>query len=277
MKKSIIWLASYPKSGNTWVRIFLANYLFNTKTPVSINQVHRLGLGDAIARLYEKVAPGPFDRHNPAEVLPLRDAVLRGIVGNDADVNFVKTHCIRRIIEGYDMFPEKFTRASIYIVRNPLDMVLSYARHHGQTVEDAVISIGHPDNATIGHGDAVVTPMSSWSEHVNAWVGWAPWPQVVIRYEDMLTHPEREFTKILEIVGVPVEQERLQRAIRNSSFKEVKAQEEAHGFVERPGESDSFFASGTSGIWKEALPEALAEQVLRDHRPTMKRFGYLKS
>lgn len=275
MKKSIIWLASYPKSGNTWVRIFLANYLMNSATPVPINQVHRFGLGDAVAKLYRKVAGRDFDLNDPGQVLSLRDAVLRGIVANDADVNFVKTHAIRRIVPGCDLIPAKYTRSSIYILRNPLDMVLSYARHHGQTPEQAVHSIGHPDNATISHGEAVVTPMGSWSEHVNAWTARAPWPQVVIRYEDMLADPTREFTRILTLIGIPIEADRLQRAIDHASFKEVKKQEEEHGFVEKSVSAESFFTAGKSGAWKADLSADLAAQIIKDHGPTMKRFGYL--
>lgn len=275
MKKSIIWLASYPKSGNTWVRIFLANYLMNSANPVPINQVHRFGLGDAVAKLYHRVAGRPVNVTDPAQVLPLRDAVLRGIVANNADVNFVKTHCVRRSLPGIELIPAKYTRSSVYILRNPLDMVLSYARHHGQTLEQAVHAIGHPDNATIGHGEAVLTPMGTWSEHVNTWTARAPWPQLVIRYEDLLANPAAEFSKILKLIGIPVEQERLDRAIRHASFKELKKQEDEFGFVEKSASSDSFFTTGSSGNWRKDLPEELAQQIIADHGAVMKRFGYL--
>ena len=277
MKKSIIWLASYPKSGNTWMRIFLANYLMNTQQPMPINQVHRFGMGDTIARTYQMVAGRPIDINDPMQILPLRDKVLRGIVGNNADVNFVKTHNIRREAFGVNLIPDLYTRSSVYIIRNPLDMVLSYARHHGQTLEEAVHAIGHSDNATIGTGESVATFMGSWSEHVNSWTMRAPWPQLTIRYEDLLDDPETHFAKALEHIGVPVEPERLKRAIKHASFKEVKRQEKKHGFVEKSASADSFFTSGKAGGWKTDLPSDLAERVVNDHRTTMKRYGYLPS
>ena len=58
-RKTIVWIASYPKSGNTWTRIFLANYLFDRKTPMPINQVHRLGMGDSIEKMYRMAADSP--------------------------------------------------------------------------------------------------------------------------------------------------------------------------------------------------------------------------
>ncbi|MFK7938101.1 MAG: sulfotransferase domain-containing protein [Roseovarius sp.] len=277
MKKSIIWLASYPKSGNTWMRIFLANYLMNTPEPMPINQVHRFGMGDTIAKTYQMVAGRPIDVNDPAQILSLRDKVLRGIVGNNADVNFVKTHNIRRDAFGVSMIPEQYTRSSIYILRNPLDMVLSYARHHGLSVADAVHAIGHSDNATSGDAMAVATFLGSWSEHVNSWTARAAYPQIVIRYEDLLDDPETHFTAVLEHIGVPVEAERLKRAIKHASFKEVKRQEKKHGFVEKSAEAASFFTSGKAGSWKSDLPEELADQIKKDHRATMKRYGYLSS
>ena len=277
MKKSIIWLASYPKSGNTWVRIFLANYLMNSKEPMPINQVHRFGMGDTIARTYHMVAGRQIDVNDPTQILPLRDKVLRGIVGNNADVNFVKTHNIRREAFGINLIPDQFTRSSIYILRNPLDMVLSYARHHDLSIKDAVHAIGHSDNATVGHGESVATFLGSWSEHVNSWTARAPYPQLAIRYEDLLADPETHFASILKQIGVPIEEERLKRAIKHASFKEVKRQEKKHGFVEKSATADSFFTSGKAGSWKSDLSAELAEQVTKDHRATMKRYGYLES
>lgn len=275
MKKSIIWLASYPKSGNTWMRIFLANYLMNTKTPMPINQVHRFGMGDTIAKTYHMVAGRPIDINDPQQILPLRDKVLRGIVGNNADINFVKTHNIRRDAYGVSLIPEKYTRSSIYILRNPLDMVLSYARHHGMTIDQTVRAIGHSDNATMGSGEAVATFLGSWSEHVTSWTARASWPQLVIRYEDLLDDPETHFASALAHIGVPLDEDRLKRAIEHASFKEVKKQETTHGFIEKSATAESFFTSGKAGSWKTDLAPELAEQVIKDHRATMKRYGYL--
>jgi len=275
MKKSIVWLASYPKSGNTWMRIFLANYLMNGKDPVPINQVHRFGMGDAIARMYHMVAGRQIDVNDPAMILPLRDKVLRGIIANNADVNFVKTHYIRRVAYGVNLIPDAYTRSSIYILRNPLDMVLSYARHHMLSAEEAVYAIGHTDNATVGMGESVATFLGSWSEHVASWTARAPFPQITIRYEDLLDDPETYFGRVLDHIGMPIDEERLKRSIRHASFKELKKQEKKHGFVEKTPTADSFFTSGKSGAWKTDLAPELAERIVKDHRATMKRYGYL--
>ncbi|MEL7174764.1 MAG: hypothetical protein AAFN05_17580, partial [Pseudomonadota bacterium] len=91
-KKALYWLASYPKSGNTWTRIFLANYLFDRKTPMPINQVHRIGMGDAIPKAYAPFAVRPFNPADQLQALEIRPRFLNSLASGDADLMFVKTH-----------------------------------------------------------------------------------------------------------------------------------------------------------------------------------------
>ena len=275
-KASIVWLASYPKSGNTWARIFLANYLMNRDEPISINEVHRFGIGDSIAKTYHMVAsPEVPDLDDYLTTLRLRDKVLRGIINNGADVNLVKTHNIRGQAYQTELIPPRYTRSAVYVMRNPLDMVLSYARHYGITPEEAVTAIGRSDTANASDTATVWQFLGSWSEHVNSWTSKAPYPSLVLRYEDMLAKPEASFGALVQHIGMPFDPARLKKAIRFSSFKEVSKQESEGGFKENPGKNKTFFTSGRAGAWKEALSAELIEQVQSDHRATMKRFGYL--
>ena len=276
MKKSIVWLASYPKSGNTWARIFLTNYMTNAQEPVPINQVHRFGIGDTIEKTYRMVG-GPNADLNSIEVtLGLRPKVLRGIVNNNADVNLVKTHNIRSAAFGQELIPAGLTRSAVYIMRNPLDVVLSYARHFGQTPEETVEAISRSDNASPGGRNVVHQFLGSWSEHVQSWTINAGYPQLILRYEDMLDKPEEAFGKLVQHFGVPLVEERLERAIRFSSFDEVSKQEEKDGFVEASDRSDRFFVKGQSGQWQTDLAPDLIKRVKKDHRKVMKKWGYLE-
>jgi hypothetical protein len=276
MKRSIIWLASYPKSGNTWTRLFLANYLMNAQEPVPINQAHRFAMGDAVVKMYNRVAGREIDPQNLSLSLRLRDGVLRGIVANNADVNFVKTHNARVAPEKIELIPDRYTRSAIYIIRNPLDMVLSYARHYGITQEDAANKICHPDNGNLPTETSVAQYLSSWDMHVKSWMAYAPWKRLILRYEDLLDDPETHFAKVLDLVGVPVDKERLQRAIRFCSFDELSRQEEEQGFIERPEQSEKFFGKGQKDQWKTDLDPALAEMIRSKMGETMKRYGYLE-
>jgi hypothetical protein len=207
--------------------------------------------------------------------LGLRDKVLRGIIANGADVNLVKTHNIRRDAFGRELIPPKYTRSSVYIMRNPLDMVLSYARHYGIDAAEAIEAIGRSDNANASDASTVWQFLGSWSEHVNSWTRDAPYPGLVLRYEDMLANPAQAFGALVQHVGFSPDPERLDRAIRFASFDEVSGQEAKTPFAENPGKSRTFFTSGKAGAWKEALSEELVSKIKTDHNDIMKRFGYL--
>lgn len=275
--KSIVWLASYPKSGNTWLRIFLANYLLDRKEPMPINQVHRIGIGDALESAYRTVAGGAFDVTNIRQSLALRPKVLKRIVANGAEINFLKTHNCRGKAFGVELIPAHLTRSAIYIIRNPLDMVVSYARHYGLTPELAAAAIGRDDNTVAGGAGAVAQFLGNWSEHVRGWARCREFPVLALRYEDMQTHPEDTFRKALQHIGVPVDDERLARAIRFSSFEELRRQEETGGFIERSAHSERFFDSGRSGRWREELPPEAADRIRREHGKIMREFGYLEN
>ncbi|WP_297774600.1 sulfotransferase domain-containing protein [uncultured Roseovarius sp.] len=276
MKKSIVWMASYPKSGNTWTRIFLANYIANGKDPVPINNAHRIAMGDSIAKTYQMVAGHPIDTADIDLTLKLRPSVLRGIVANKADINLVKTHNARVVARGVPLIPDEVTRSAIYLLRNPLDMVLSYARHYGMTPAEAVYTVSHVDNANPADHETVTQFMGSWSDHVRSWTAPSSYPVLVLRYEDLLADPHENFAKVIEHLGMPVEPERLNRAIMFSSFKELSEQEKKQGFVEKSQQSERFFSKGTSDQWKTDLEPQLVKKMKHAHRKVMKKYGYLE-
>ena len=274
MKKSIVWLASYPKSGNTWLRVFIANYLADSAEPVSINQVHELGTGDALLEHYRAVVGMGLDVTDVASTMRLRPKVLQGIVSNGADVNLVKTHNIRNTAWGVELIPPQYTRSAIYVMRNPLDMVLSYARHYGLSHEKATEAICHPGNGLAADKRAVGQLLCSWGEHVACWTHSAPYPLLVLRYEDLLLKPEPEFARVIEHFGMKVDKERLKRSIQHSSFDQLQQQEKQQGFIKRRDGDYTFFGRGQSGVWRDELAPELVKYIRQRNKRMMKKYGY---
>lgn len=274
-RKSIVWLASYPKSGNTWLRAFLANYLLNPSEPVSINEMHRIMLGDSLLGAYRAVAGGPVNPSDERRVLSLRPKVLAAMASNGADVCLVKTHNANVTIGGVRMIPPELTRLALYVVRNPLDLVLSYADHYGLPLPTAVTAIGAPANQIVPDPNNVTQYLGPWSDHVRSWSRARNFPLLVLRYEDMLSEPEKVFGKVLRRLGVPREAERLDRAIRFSSFDELRDQEQKSGFRETSRHAERFFRAGRAGQWESELSPELVERIRARHGQMMKRFGYL--
>ena len=273
-KKSIVWLASYPKSGNTWLRIFLANYLTNPDEPLPINKAQLYALSDADAEYYKTVSGGMIDVYDNPQALKYRERVLQLFMSSGADVNLVKTHNRRAVGLGVPLIPPKYTRSAIYVMRNPLDVVLSYGRHFGQTQDEATESLCRSDNGVNPDEAHVAQFLGSWQDHVESWTSFAPYPTLVLKYEDMLSDPEEAFGKVIRHFGMDPEPERLRKAIRHASFKELKKQETETGFAERSPRSTAFFAKGESGQWHNDLAPELVQKIRQTNKRAMKRFGY---
>ncbi len=275
MAKNIVWLASYPKSGNTWTRLFLYNYLFNPNEPSPINEAHRIGPSDATAALYRKLSKRTLDPTNTTEILALRPEVISAHSSNGADVNFMKTHNANTLAFGRPLIPAEFTRSAIYILRNPLDMAVSFAHHYGLSMDKTAEAIGNSGHAIYGDETLVHQFIGNWSKHVKSWTKAKKFKVCTLRYEDMLADPEASFGKALKSIGAPSDPARLRRAIEFSSFAESKKQEQEHGFVEQSQHSKTFFRSGKAGEGRKSLPQSAIDKITADHGDTMRKFGYL--
>jgi hypothetical protein len=276
MKKSIVWLASYPKSGNTWTRIFLANYFANEINPLPINDADRFGTTDAQMQLYRRAAGGPFDANDKRLLPVLRGRFLSGIASNGADFNFIKTHNVNGAAYGAELIPPQVTRAAVYLVRNPLDVALSFARHFGCTADDAVGRMARGDYVIKRTEQLMTQYLGSWSDHVASWTKPAPFPVIAMRYEDMLHKPKETFSTMLAALGLPLDEGRLDKAVRFSSFDELSRQERETGFKETSPHSESFFTKGQSGQWENDLAPELADRIRKDHKKMMKKFNYFR-
>lgn len=273
--KCIAWLASYPKSGNTWFRLVLANYRANADAPVPLNDISRFALGDSLATLYQRAA-GPGARLNDERsVLQTREPMLRGLIGTGQKLHFLKTHNQNTTVGGVELIPPRYTRAAIYIVRNPLDLVISYGAHYNLDTPTAAQAISSKVNQILEDRGNVRQYLGTWSQHVRSWATERRFPVHVIRYEDMLADPQATFQTAMTKLGFDVDADRLARAIEFSSFKSVRKQEETDGFIEKSPTAEFFFRKGQSGQWQDTLDQATVDMIRSEHRKTMQKFGYL--
>lgn len=272
---NILWLASYPKSGNTWIRAFLVNLLTDFDEPVDINRMAALTAGDSQAHWYARLDPRPPTALTKADLARLRPRVHRLIAESKNETVMVKTHNALVAVGGVSMITLEVTAGAIYIVRNPLDVALSYAHHLGATLDDIIELMGRTGFETAPSATHVPEHQSDWSSHVKSWTQVANPALHVVRYEDLKAEPERRFGRVAAFLGMAVAPARLERAIRFSSFETLRKLEDETGFVERTPVQDRFFRKGVVGEWRRKLSRAQVRRVVERHREQMLRFGYV--
>lgn len=266
----IIWIASFPKSGNTWTRSFLANYFMPKHEAPGINELRRFTTADIRQDFFDRAAGRPFVAKDFDEWLLLRPKALRLIAGSKPGTHFVKTHSQIQRIGPIDLIPAEVTAAAVYVMRNPFDVAPSYARHLGVSLDEAIGMMQNP-KALNASESRIFEVIGRWDAHAASWLNAPGLPRHVMRYEDMSADPEKAFRALLGFLKAPVNDGRLRRAIRASSFSAMKSQEEAKGFVERPGHMASFFTKGKSGAWREDLTPAQVGRLREAFLPALER------
>lgn len=275
----ICWLSSYPKSGNTWMRALLTNYLSGAEQPMSINDLSVAPWG-VRRELFESLIGLETSDMLEKELTAVRPAVYRHVSRQADDMLLCKIHdAYCKTHNGELLFPPDATLASIYLVRNPLDVAVSFAHHQGWSLRDTVRVMENENFALSLSRESlehqIPQRLGSWSSHVVSWVDQVDSPVLVLRYEDILEDAHACLARVLEWIGLPVCPQKLAAAVDFSAFDELQKQELKSGFFEKNPAAPNFFRKGGSGHWHEELPEELVDRLCRRHGAVMQRFGYL--
>jgi hypothetical protein len=280
----IMWLASYPKSGNTWMRVFLTNYWRDAAEPADINALEETPIASARSIFDDALGVDSSDL-TPGEIDRLRPAVYRVCAWDSSGENrFSKIHdAWLRLPDGTPMLPVDVTVGAIYILRNVFDVAPSYANHSARSVEWAVRALCDPAHALAisRHGAAsqLHQPLLTWSGHVQSWMNAEGFPIHLVRYEDMLADPMTTFSGVVRFIGGDADSDagraRIDKAIRFSAFDELKRQEQEKGFREKMHRAASFFNQGKSGAWRDKLTPEQVALLAHTHAPVLKQYGYM--
>jgi len=275
---NILWIASYPKSGNTWFRMFLSHILRDEISSIDINQYESDGIASARNAFdyYSGLDSTDLTRE---EIERLRPDVYEKMSATAEGLLIIKAHdAYKTLPDGRHLFPSPATKAAVYLLRNPLDVLVSYAHHNGQSIEKTIKAMNNADHTLSYKKNNALSQLphflGTWSHHVQSWTE-IPSFTYVIRYEDLHQKPLDTFKKAAEAIGLNKSTERIKKAIEATSFDNLQKQEQEKGFHERPHSSSSFFRSGKLGSWRESLTEKQAGAIIEKHSVMMKRYGYL--
>ena len=279
MGGSIVWLASYPRSGNTWIRICLVNLLRGATTPADINTLVEVGHAASRSSIDACLGVASSDLRTD-EVADCRPLVYQAIAAEQAAPYFVKIHDTFALTpSGLPLIPATATLGVVYVIRNPLDVAVSFANHRATSV-DAIIDAMADDDYTLepdGRGIFSMLPqrLGSWTTHVRSWVDESGLPLHVVRYEDMKRNPVDTFDAIARFAGLSPSRDAVDRAVAFSEFTELRRQEDNGGFGQGSLRAERFFRRGESGSWRAELSPEQVRRITETHGETMRRFDYL--
>ncbi|MEJ0026246.1 MAG: sulfotransferase domain-containing protein [Rhizomicrobium sp.] len=286
----IVWLASYPKSGSTWLRLLIENLVSKSEKPADINRLSALVSHASSARdAFDSITGVDTDLLQPGEVEFLRGGVYRLVaqgrfddifrpapIGSGRPLVFMKVHdAYARSADGTPLFGAG--GAAIVIVRDPRAIVPSFAGHFGYS-KDAAVQHLASDDFVMGAertGPQLRQQVLSWSRHVQSWLDQADVPVFLLRYEDMRADAARALRDAMSFLGIAVDEDAARRAAGFADFNLLQAQERAAGFRERLRRATApFFRRGDAAGWRDELSAEQIAKIERAHGPTMQRLGY---
>lgn len=275
-KKNIVWLASYPKSGNTWFRSFLS--VVTDQKELDINNLDTSYLFSNKEQT-ETVLDVNCDYLSHEECINFRKIALSHLSNTSMGNIYVKTHDCFSFLGTTPHHPEESTFCAIYFVRNPLDVTLSYANHTGLPVEEVIERFIVQDGAGLYAQKSrgfkrYPSIIGSWNENVEGWLKYPKFPVHFIRYEDLRASPFETFKTASEKLRLNLSDEEIRRGVSETAFDKMQAQEKASGFKEKPNPSSMFFFKGEVGRWKKELSQNQVETIRNHSERMMRHFGY---
>jgi aryl sulfotransferase len=271
----ITWIASYPKSGNTWVRAIVDRIVHPGRT----FDINALGeTAPSFGRLTQEYVSAhklELSASSPGEVRRYWTPVQRQICESAEHEIFLKTHNVAARFDSGPFPDPSSTASAIYIVRDPRDVALSYAYHYNYSLGLAVIALCTSTTFNVKQQDLGKTELlMSWGEHVYGWTSLKSCPLLVLRYEDLLADPAAGVLAIGEFLSKPLSRPQIEAIVATTSFEQLKGQEKARGFNESV-RSGGFFRAGKSEQWRQVKDKAVFEPIIDKSRRMMRRFGYL--
>jgi len=292
----IIWLASYPKSGNTWVRTIINQIIFNdvkSKTEVFDNlyRIRRYPSKTDMVGLPQLPNHNVFTKEQKKKVIDFTIknwSVSQEKINKNNKTNILKTHNIlcKLNLDGknYSFADLNNTIGVIHIVRDPRNIVTSIKNHFSiSTEEDSVEMLCNKYNWTGFTNNEVPQLLSSWGNHYNSWKKF-PKNYLLIRYEDLVSDIKKEILKLINYLSVYFEYKITDKLIeeieRNTSFENFKKLESDGKFSENSvneitGEKRTFFNLGPNNNWEKMLKKENSDKIEDQFNNEMKELGYL--
>ena len=284
----IVWLASYPKSGNTWVKSFIASLLYTNDGKASLNNLHKKIDQYPMRRQFSNF----LSEFNDLSLVKKNWIFSQDLINLDSKIKFLKTHNINCKI-GDDHFTNKEnTLGVIYIARDPRNVLTSLKYHFSKKNYDETLKMlfdknhgtGTMDNPSkTGLDNDICTFISSWGIHYNSWKNTKD-NFLLVRYEDLIKEDGKEFFRISnyleKVLNITIDNKKIENAIKTNSFENLKKLEQKYGFAEQitnksDGKKKKFFNLGKDNRWETLLDTKYAKAIEKEFDNEMKELKYI--
>ena len=276
----IIWIASYPKSGNTWVRSLLSAYLYSNDGIFNFD-------------LLKKITQFPSKQYFKYFLKDFKDikkvsdywiaAQDRINLFNDKPI-FLKTHSALCTLENNSFTNKNNTKAVIYVVRDPRNLITSLSHHYSMSMEKAYIFIINKQQMTMvsewGKDDfGIASVLGNWSTHYKSWKNIKFAPTLVVKYEDLLNNTNNTFKSILNflsrLMDIKIDEKKIINTVNSCSFEKLVEKEKNEGFDEAVSSKKKFFYLGKKNNWQNLLNPEMEQKTREAFQKEMKELGYI--
>ena len=280
----IIWIASYPKSGNTWLRSLISSYFFSKNGVFNFNQLANIKQFSC-----NNINSSEINSTNYQAIVSKNWIPTQEIINKDKKIHFLKTHNAICSINGNSFTNQNNTIAAIYIIRDPRNVITSISNHYNLSLQDSLEFIKNkkkiifPNKKKINNHDDF-NFISNWSDHYSSWKNINFAPIKIIKYEDLTRDTNKTFISILEFLSKFIkfnfDKSKIKNSIDSTTFDKLAEMEREVGFAES---SDStlnskkirFFHLGNKNTWSNLLDKNVSQDIDDFFKKEMKTLGYL--
>jgi len=275
---SILFIPSYPRSGNTFTRILLCNYVAAGDEDFDLDHLQDAIPADTSEFLWQGVPDYGTQEVSARNNRRFRRQVVADYRRRQSafPLRALKTHTANLPAFGAPAFDIEPQDRIIHLVRNPLDVVLSDADFNDHDIDRSIALMGNSGTCVGGDTLGSIEVRGSWRENVSSWLDTDACPNLLVRYEDLRADTGAVLRQMIAFIGLPLDDNRLSLAVERSSFSRLQRQEQEKGFAEAPAKTRSgrFFREGRSGQWQTALSRDQARRLADQCGDVMQRLGY---